>query len=230
MRLEILVEGTTEEAVLKVLLKKIIKETDKGHTWAIHPHRGIGSIPKNLAREPKKSNSTLLHNLPAKIRAYGKDKDNDLVVIVLVDLDNKDCKKFKKEIEDIFNFYSPVFDFLVRLAIEELEAWFLGDKTAVKKTYPNVRENVLDSYKQDSICGTWETLAEAVYKGGVKELHSRYGKRSSQILGQKRKWARNICHHMDVDNNESPSFRCFRDGIRNMTAKHEQSFSSRSSA
>ena len=230
MRFEILVEGTTEEAVLKVLLRKIIKETDKNHTWAIHPHRGIGSIPKNLADIPNKRNPTLLHNLPSKIRAYGKEKDDNLAVIVLVDLDDKNCKEFKKQLQEIFDFCNPALTSLVRLAIEELEAWFLGDKTAVKKTYPNVRENVLDSYKQDSICGTWETLAEAVYKGGVKELHLQYGKRSSQILGQKRKWARNICHHMDVDNNESPSFCCFRDGIRNMIAKHEQPVSPRPSA
>ncbi len=228
MRLEILVEGSIEKDVLDVLLKKIIKDHE-AHLWKIHPHKGIGHLPDPACRSDKKEvnknkknaiKQTLLGSLSSKLKYYGKEQDDNLAVVVLVDLDDKNCIQFKKQLLEILNFCQPAPKVLFRIAIEELEAWFLGDRIAVKKSYPNAKEKILDSYEQDSICGTWEKLADAVYEGGVKELHSRYGRGSKKILRKKAEWAIKICQHMDVRKNESPSFRVFRDGIRNMIAKH----------
>ncbi len=228
MRLEILVEGSIDKAVLKILLKKIIGDAD-GHSCNIYQHRGIGKLPNRvLGEDNKKGNEnkqraikqTLLGSLPLKIEGYKKEKNNNLIVIVLVDLDEKNCLEFKKQLLETSDLCQSSLKVLFRIAIEELEAWFLGDRIAIKKAYPNVKEKVLDSYKQDEICGTWEKLADAVYEGGVQKLYSRYGKHSIKVLGKKAEWASKICPYMDVENNESPSFCVFRDGIRNMIEKH----------
>lgn len=72
---------------------------------------------------------------------------------------------------------------------------------------------VLDSYEQDSICGTWERLADAVHPGGSMRL-----KRAGWPEAGKAKceWAGRIAPYMDPDRNRSKSFQVFRDGIRSL--------------
>ncbi len=216
MQFEILVEGQTEVVSLSVLMEKILGEYGKPHIWNIHKHRGIGKLPNHPEAKPNKKDPTLLHNLPSRLRGYG---DDDVVVVVLVDLDDRpDCAAFKKELTDLLHFCPKKPKMLFRIAIEELEAWFLGDQQAIKQAYPDARQDVLDSYIQDSQCGTWEKLAEAVQPGGIAELR-KHGRRSTQHLKQKQSWAKEISPRLDIENNLSPSFQCFRDGIRKMAAQ-----------
>ena len=70
---------------------------------------------------------------------------------------------------------------------------------------------VLDNYVQDSICGTWEILADAIYPGGVSRLKSLGYREAGEA---KRQWAEEIAPRMNVDRNQSVSFRVFRDGLR----------------
>ena len=100
---------------------------------------------------------------------------------------------------------------LFRIAIEELEAWFLGDQEAVTRAYPNANIGVLKNYKQDSQCGTWELLMDAISPGFRNNIN---GSRSQRILGKKVEFAKKISSHMNVEKNQSPSFKCFCDGIR----------------
>jgi len=100
------------------------------------------------------------------------------------------------------------------IAIEEGEAWFLGDLPAVKSAYPHAKNAILNSYTNDSICRTWETLADAVCMGGSQKL-SRQGRHA--IGAEKSKWAIQISKHMDVANNQSPSFCYFRDKLHALT-------------
>lgn len=216
MHFEILVEGQTELTALSILMKNIVGEYGQPHTWKIHKHRGIGKIPDNPAIEPNRHDQTLLHNLPSKLRAYGEEERDDVVVVVLVDLDDReDCMVFKSDIVDLLNHCRKKPKSLFRIAVEELEAWFLGDQLAIKLAYPAARQQILDDYIQDSQCGTWEKLADAIYLGGQTAL-CRHGRRSVRILEQKRDWAKNIAPHLDVENNQSRSFQVFRDGIRNL--------------
>ncbi len=160
-----------------------------------------------------------MHNLPSKLRAYGEEGRDDVVVVVSVDLDNRqDCMAFKSELTDLLRYCDKKPKSLFRIAIEELEAWFFGDPPALKKVYSKMHQSVLDGYTQDSQCGTWERLADAIYPGGLNALGQQHGKRSVRTLEQKMVWAKEICPHMDIENNQSPSFRCFRDGIRQMAA------------
>jgi hypothetical protein len=83
----------------------------------------------------------------------------------------------------------------------------------VKSAYPNARENILTSYRNDSVCGTWETLANAVYPGGADKL-SRLGWQS--VGAEKSRWSEKITPHMNIENNQSPSFRYFLRKIREL--------------
>jgi len=216
MHFEILVEGQAELTALSILMNRFLGEYDRPHTWKIHKHRGIGQIPDNPVAKANKHDQTLLHNLPSKLRAYGDERRDDVVVVVLVDLDDRpDCVSFKSDLVQLLDYCDQQPKTLFRIAIEELEAWFFGDQNAIKQAYPDARQQELDSYTQDSQCGTWEKLAEATYPGGLTKL-GRYGKRSVRILEQKRIWAKEICPLLDVQTNQSPSFQAFRDGIRGM--------------
>ncbi len=214
MHFEILVEGQVELTTLSILMEQILGEYNNPHTWKIHKHRGIGKLPDNPTMPPNKKDNSLLHNLPSKLRAYGKEGRDNLVVVTLVDLDNRNCIHFKQELIRLLQYCSPKPNALFRIAIEEIEAWFLGDLPALKSAYPNAKQAILDKYTQDAQCCTWEALAEAIYPGGLKALEQ-YGKRSIKILSQKVEWAKKIAPKMNVENNLSPSFCCFRDGLRN---------------
>ena len=46
----------------------------------------------------------------------------------------------------------------------------LGDEEALFQAFPEGKKSVFQKYKQDSIIGTWEYLADIVYKGGSLKL------------------------------------------------------------
>jgi hypothetical protein len=209
MHFEILVEDQSGKKALEILVPEIIG-TD--HTYRVIAYKGIGRIPKNLNSHSGANKRILLDQLPRLLNGYGKTfaqyPENVQAALVLVcDLDDKCLKAFRQELHGILNscHHPPETRFCI--AIEEGEAWFLGDVPAIRSAYPNARMNVLDDYVNDSICGTWETLAEAVYPGGTVEL----SQKGWQAVGaEKSKWAQKIAPNMDVARNASPSFNYFR--------------------
>lgn len=59
--------------------------------------------------------------------------------------------------------------------------------------------------------GTWERLADVVYKGGAKSLKAK----GIQAVGtEKTSWAKNIGNYLEVTKNKSPSFMFFVNCIR----------------
>jgi len=218
MHFEILVEDISGKTALEILIPKII--STEQHTFNIHPYKGSGHIPTDLksASDPKKR--ILLDQLPKIVQGWGKTlsgyPDYSFVLIVICDLDKRCLSTFRRELLDLVDKCNPKPKTQFCIAIEEGEAWYLGDFAAIKKAYPKAKQKVLDSYTNDSICGTWEKLADAVYSGGSKEL----SKPPWHKVGEeKSKWAKKIPPHMDVDNNLSPSFRYFRDKLRDLTSQ-----------
>ena len=157
-------------------------------------------------------------NLPKLLKGYGRtfqgySRDYRAAVILVCDLDDKNLMGFLRELNVILNACQPKPETHFCIAIEEGEAWFLGDIRAVKSAYPVADHGVLSSYVNDSICGTWEKLADAVYPGGAKVL----SRKGWQTVGaEKARWADEISPGMDVENNASPSFCSFRDRIRSL--------------
>lgn len=209
MHFEILVEDQSGKRALDILVPQIIGNE---HTFNVHPYKGIGRIPKDLTANGDASKRILLDQLPRLLRGYGKTfvnypPDYPAAVILVCDLDDKCLKAFRQELFNILDVCDPKPETRFCIAIEEGEAWLLGDIQAVKSAYPGAKDTVLNAYLNDSICGTWECLAEAIYRGGVAALSSM----GWQAVGaEKSQWAENISQHMDVSNNTSPSFVYFR--------------------
>jgi hypothetical protein len=156
----------------------------------------------------------LLDNLPRLITGFGRTPGVDAAIVV-VDTDNRDCREFLAELKVITESCNPRPEVMIRLAVEEIEAWFLGDQAALLTAYPKANRNLLQSYKQDSICGTWETLADVVKPNGAAELR-KLGFPAS--VDAKHEWAENIGPHLGLDRNASPSFNKFVQGLRRLAA------------
>lgn len=170
--------------------------------------RGIGGFTKkNTVKETK--TGKLLNDLSTYLRGFNKKLTGiNATVIVILDNDERCADSFRKEIEDTISHNNITIDHILAIAVEEMEAWLLGDSNALYKAYPNAKKNIVSGYKQDSICGTWETLANAIYPGGLAKM-----KKECPTYMEKGKikseWAARVGKHMDIHNNASPSFQYF---------------------
>lgn len=199
MHFEFLVEGKADDEAFRHLVPTIIGPYGEPHTWRLLPCQGKGRLPENPEARPEAGNRTLLHSLPARLRAYAKMGNPDCCVVVVVDADDDDCRCLKKSLSALRDHCAPGLKVLIRIAVEETEAWYLGDAAAIRRAYPRARLSLLSAYIQDGIGRTWE-LAAAVTGGSKLDMASR------------------IPPHMDVAVNLSPSFQALRDGLRAVAA------------
>ena len=207
MHFEILVEDQSGKKMLEILVRKIIGH---GHTFRVMPYKGVGHIPKNMRDTKNAKNKNILNNLPKLLKGYGRLSLPDYAIFVVCDLDDKCLKIFRGQLLGILNQCNPKPNAYFCIAVEEGDAWFLGDQAAIKKAYPRAKALVLQSYKNDSICGTWQCLADAVHAGGAAALSAQ----GYQAIGKaKSDWASTITPHMVPERNVSPSFRYFRDKL-----------------
>lgn len=192
MRLHILVEGPSEVELLERWLPRALPR----HAFKIYPHEGRGSLPPNPEAPPDPMRRGLLDQLPAKMRAFGRALDPATdAVLVLVDADRDDCRDLKQEIVAALAHCNPAPRHLIRIAVEETEAFYLGDLPAVRRAFLRVKPGQLREYVQDSQDGTWERFQR--YVGWRHEA--------------KVKWAQMMGAELDVARhgrslNKSPSF------------------------
>lgn len=192
-------EEPSTEAALAVLLPQIAPAC----SFRIHPHT---------------SKSELLARLPGRLKGYGHilRTQADWRVVVLLDEDRQDCKKLKKQIMGFGRSAGIQRSLLARVAVEELEAWFLGDVPALTSAYPKVPPTLANRRgfrDPDAVAGgTWEAMERVLqgagyYRGaGLPKIEA----------------ARAIAARMNVEQNLSRSFSVFRDGIRRMVAEAAQ--------
>ena len=214
MHLEVLVEDSSGASLVADLLPRMIGERGQPNTWRIVSYKGIGRFPPGLTAKSDPSKRILLDQLPRILGGLGKTPGID-AVLVLLDSDSRDCKYFLSELKSVLDQCRTPPNTMFRLAIEEIEAWYIGDRRAVIAAYPRAKKAILARYQQDSVCGTWELLADAVYPGGAQAIR----KAGWPLPGTvKHEWAEKIRPCMDITNNLSPSFCKFRDGIRRLAA------------
>ena len=214
MHIEVLVEDSSGAKLVEMLLPNVIGPQGEPHTWRVHSYKGIGRLPTGLSAKADPAKRALLNQLPRLLSGYGRTSGIDAVVVVL-DNDRRDCIAFLHELRALLGQCNPAPRTLFRLAVEEMEAWFLGDRQALLAAYPKAKKDVLARYQQDSACGTWELLADAIHPGGHAAIHATGWPLPGQI---KHEWADNIAPHMNIENNASPSFCKFRDGLRRLVA------------
>lgn len=213
MHFEVLVEDQSGKAMLANLIPRIVGPV---HTFRITDYKGLGHLPKGLKPGTDARKRVLLDRLPTLLQAFGRSlRGIPAAVMVVCDLDDRCLKAFRAELHAVLAASNPAPLARFCVAIEEGEAWLLGDLAAVRSVYPKARERVLTAYVNDSICGTWETLADAVYPGGAVALRAK----GSQAVGaEKSRWATAIAPHVDPDANRSPSFQYFRRQLQRLAA------------
>jgi hypothetical protein len=209
VHLEVLVEDSSGKQLLDCLVPKVLGEWGSSHTWRVHPYKGIGRIPPGLQGSSEPSKRILLDQLPRLLKGYGRTPGIDAVVVVL-DSDERNCAAFLTELKTMLAGCEPAPNTLFRLAIEEVEAWYFGDRSALLAAYPRAKTKVLDTYVQDSVCGTWEKLADAIYPGGSTAIRKSGWPKPGEV---KHEWAARLGPLMDIAHNASPSFCKFRDGL-----------------
>jgi len=213
MHIEILTEDSSGAALLELIVPMVLGGLGEHHTWRIHSYRGIGRLPKGLTANSDPSKRVLLDQLPRILSGYGKTPGIDAVIVV-VDTDIRDCKQMLAELTAAAVAAGRA-DTIFRLAIEEIEAWYLGDRAAVLQAYPRARKDVLDRYNQDTVCGTWELLADAVHPGGVNAVKASGWPLPGQLNHE---WAAKIGPEMKLTGNASPSFNKLVEALSRLAA------------
>lgn len=165
----------------------------------------------------------LLGKLKIELKGYKSWIKKDFKIIILIDRDGQDCHALKKELELCAKEANLVtktstpgtinYSIVNRIAIEELEAWFLGDPIAVKMAYPKVSSNFQNKAQYripDQIKGgTWEALERILKAGG----YFKTGIRKTEV-------AINISLFMEPLRNRSKSFQVFWETITEITTKN----------
>jgi hypothetical protein len=203
MHIEFLLEEPSAEALLNGIVAKLLPS---GASWRFVVFQG---------------KHDLLVNLPSRLKAYGKWIPDDFRLAVLIDEDREDCRKLKSFLESTAlaaglatksKPHKGTFVVLNRIAIEELEAWFFGDPTALCTAYPRVPRTFAAKAPfrdSDAIAGgTWEALERLLQKAGY------FGGGLPKI-----EVARELAKHMHPDQNRSASFRQFVDGLTALTSQ-----------
>ncbi|HYU31861.1 MAG TPA: DUF4276 family protein [Thermoanaerobaculia bacterium] len=193
MRLHVLVEGDSEEALMHGWLRRFLPP---GHSFVVIRHRGKGKLSRDPLQVPDIRREGLLDQLPAKLRAYGKSLDPATDrVLILVDAHDDPCRELKQRMIAALEQCHPRPFVLFWIAIEETEAFYLGDPAAIRRAFPQARFQRMKSYVQDSVCGTWELFQRVI--GATVE--------------DKVGWAESMAPHLGTEwqgknANRSPSF------------------------
>lgn len=207
MYFQFLIEDQSGGVLIEAIMQKVIGDNNNV-TYDIKPFRGIGGFTqRNTVKETK--TGKLLNDLATYLRGFNKSLSGiPAAIIVIVDNDYRETIAFQSQLKQVALTNLITIDHIFCIAVEEIEAWLLGDEEAVLTAYPRAKQQVLNAYVQDSICGTWEVLSDAVYPGGLNKMRKEC---SSYIEKgkQKAEWAKNIGIHMDLDANRSPSFNYF---------------------
>ncbi len=190
-------------------MPKLLGAHGDPHTWRLHSYKGVGRIPVGMGKNGDPSERILLDQLPRLLRGYKNTHGVDAVVVIL-DTDNRNCVNFLAELKIVAKDCNFSDKTLFRLAIEEVEAWYFGDREALVAAYPKAKPQPLEKYTQDAICGTWELLADVVHPGGSASIKNAGWPTAGQM---KHEWAEKIGPRMAPLRNISPSFAKLREGL-----------------
>lgn len=212
MHFEILVKDQSGKMMLDALVPKIIGVE---HTFKVHAYKGIGRIPQGLKPKSDPQKRILLDQLPKLIQGYGRmlasyPPNCPAFLVVICDLDSRCLHLFRQELLALLDRCVIHPETLFCIAIQEIEAWYLGDRAAIKAAFPHARSEILGNKE---IRGTWEELADAIFPRGSQNL----ARQGWQAVGQEKSiWAAKMTPFMDVESNLSPSFIYFRDRLRRL--------------
>lgn len=208
-----LVEDLSGERLIEQIMKKYIAEMPEYPVeYCIRSYKGIGGLKRGRDVQNIKSQQ-LLNDLPKRLSAYQAELQYfpDTSLFIVLDNDDRDVNRFRAQLEALAAERGITIDHVFCIAVEEMEAWLLGDLHALQKAYPQQADRIfgkIAAYRQDSICGTWEFLADILTTGGLSQF--RKENPSGHAVGQKKsEWAVRIGEQLQLRANCSPSFQAF---------------------
>ena len=179
MRIVFLLEEPSVKYALDSLLPRILPE---GVEFLTIPHNGKQALERSLVH---------------KLRGWNEP---DVRFVVLEDQDTKNCIEVKARLSAICEGSGKPC--LVRIACQEMEAWYFGDPEAVTTAYPDSGFDKLTRKKKYRIPDQIPSPKEEFYR--LIPEHQ-------QISGAQR-----IAPHMRVERNTSHSLQVFVDGVRRL--------------
>ncbi len=169
-----------EEPSMKVLLEGMLPRLFPGMNFLCIPHEG----KKDLER-----------SIPRKLKAW---REPGVHFVVVRDNDGADCRRLKERLVNLCT-GAGRGDTLVRIAVQELEAWYLGDPRALASAFDNEQLRSIDQKRRyrdpDSISKPSAELEKL-----VPEF-------------QKVSGARRMANYLGAGDNRSQSFRVFLSGV-----------------
>lgn len=194
--IDFLVEEPSMETFLRTVLPRLISDVP----FAIYSFQ---------------SKNEMLKRLPDRLRGYASWLPEHHRIVVLIDQDDDDCLGLKQQLEGFAQKAGLFtrnrrnghhFTVINRIVIEELEAWYFGDWSAVCRAYPRVAATIPKQKgfrDPDSIAGgTWEAFERVLKRAG----YFKTGLRKIEA-------ARAVAEHIDPFRNTSSSFQAWRDAI-----------------
>lgn len=197
-QIEFLVEEPSAEEALRHVLPKLLRGRAR---WKLI----------NLGSKYK-----LLKALPSRLAAY-RDRiarGELLRVVVLVDRDTDDCVALKRQLEEMASVaglatktppdVEGLFHVVNRIAVEELESWFIGDAAALRLAFSSLPTVDVGKgiFRNPDNGGSWEALHRFLKKHGIYK--NSYPKIDA---------ARRIAANLDLQANRSRSFQVFVQGV-----------------
>ena len=203
--LDFLVEGYTMQLFLQQVLPRVLPEQVEFEVFDLG------------------SKSEFLKKLPKRLAGYSTWLPSTHRVILVIDCDDDDCSRLREELVDTIRrstlgvaSLSSRTDgqVLPRIVVEMLEAWYFGDPKALEMAYGRPCANL--SSKRglrhcDEIRDPARRLGQLLrcvnkHRAGLKKIEL----------------TTDIAPHFDVENNSSPSFQRFRDGVRFLTSQIQE--------
>lgn len=174
-----------EEPSAARFLEQFLPRWNPGVDFLCIPHQGKTDLEKSI---------------PRKLRGWQSPQDR---FVVLRDNDGQDCRKLKERLRSVCDETGRP-GVLVRLACQELEAWFLGDLKAIAKCFDRpslAQEQDKKKFRQPDRLGS--PSAE------LKKLVPAYRKlQGATVLG--------TALDLDIEQNRSHSFRAFFLGLQRL--------------
>ena len=144
---------------------------------------------------PHEGKADLEKSIPRKLRAW---REPGVRFVVVMDNDRRDCMKLKNELRERCS-VRPEDDWMVRIACQELEAWYLGEPDALAEAFG------MESLR--------DLGARARFRQPDGIAHPSDALRKLIPGFQKVSGARLLAERLTRNRNRSPSFHATMDGI-----------------
>ena len=173
---------------MEIVLKAILK-TLKIDNYTIFSYQGREDLKKNF--------SNIIKNY------FGYK------FIFLIDQDENNCKKIKKDIQELIPKKFNKNNYFIRIVCTELESWYWGDMEAIEKSFPRFnKENYLNKHTFKQV---------DLIKNPSKLLLNSIPEFKKDTFLKKKFTAEKISPNLNINKNTSPSFNHVVNAIKKLS-------------